>query len=207
MGTPLVIESPDSPSFVPYGKLLKGDFSDVVAYLQEKTPLPEKGNLYVRDEEALSHVPSVSRIKEEAFPNADMECGYCNGFNTKLNCLESHACPEVDVAADDLVLLLATPMDIEDGKISSSKVKAFRLKKGQAVLLYPFIFHFSPCRQGESFRCGIFLTQGTNADLKEPSADPRLWKVNKWLYAHPESNQAKLGAYLGIEGDNLEIVP
>jgi hypothetical protein len=51
----------------------------------------------------------------------------------------------------------------------------------------------------------IFLTKGTNLDLKTPSSDPCLWKENKWLYAHKDAPQAKLGAHIGILGTNIEI--
>ena len=192
--------------FSPYGRILDLDSSEFVAYLKEKAKMPQEGNLYVRSDEAMLSLKGAKQIQEEAFGMGDIEIGYCNGYNSLLNCLESHACPEVDVAADDLVLLLALPTDVHDGKIDSKDVKAFLLKKGQAALLYPYTFHFSPCKLSEEgFRCAIVLSEGTNADLKEKPSDPRIWKVNKWLFAHPESGQAKLGAYLGIEGENLKV--
>lgn len=188
-----------------YGYVLDHDFSDLISYL-ETTPIPSSGNLYVRDDPKMHSLPGFAYLQEKVFGLGEMESGYCNGNNKKLNCLEFHACPEVDLALEDLVLLLALPSDIENGKLNSSKVKAFSIKKGEAVVLPPYVLHFSPCmKDNVPFRCGIFLSQGTNQDLEVKPNDPMLWKQNKWLLAHPEAKQASLGAYVGIEGENIEI--
>jgi hypothetical protein len=195
-----------SKEFAPYGKLLKGDFSSAVAYLEEKTPMPEKGNLYVRSDLAFLSLPLLKGLQEEVFGNAPMEAGYCNGYNSLLNCLEYHACPEVDIFADDQVLLLALPSDIVADQIATKSCKAFLFKKGQAAVLYPYVLHFSPCKMSpKGFRCGVLLSDGTNSPLLEKPRDPRLWMQNKWLYAHPSSLQAGKGAYVGLTGENLEV--
>ena len=197
----------NTSEFAPYGEVLEGDFSPIVDYLNQHTPIPESGNIYVRDEEPFRLLDASKSIQESVFGLGEMEAGYCNGNNTKLNCMEFHACPEVDVAANDLVLLLALPSDIEDGILDSSKCKAFLVKKGQAVVLRPYVLHFSPCKyEGKPFRCAVYLAMGTNRDLTCKPRDPMLWKENKWLLAHPESKQASLGAYIGIKGKNIEVL-
>jgi hypothetical protein len=199
------MKTPASESFADYGVLLKDDFSDVVSYLETKTPIPETGNIYVASDEEFAKLPSAKALAARYFVNA-MQAGYCNGQNEKLNCLEYHGCPEVDIAADDLVLLLARQKDIVDNSIDSGKVVPFLLKKGQGVMLYPGTLHFSPCRQSlKGFRSAVFLAVGTNLPLDKPSPDPRYFKTNKWLYAHPEAKQASLGAYVGISGENITI--
>ena len=35
--------------------------------------------------------------------------------------------------------------------------------------------------------------------------DRMLWARNKWLLAHPESRQAKLGAWIGLRGRNIDL--
>ena len=35
--------------------------------------------------------------------------------------------------------------------------------------------------------------------------DPQLWACNKWLLAHPDSAEAKAGAYVGLVGENVHI--
>ncbi len=151
-------------------------------------------------------LPGMAAIRESVFGNGQIETGYCNGYNNKLNCMEYHSCPEVDIARDDLILLLALPSDIVDGTLDPAKVKAFLVKKGQAVILYPYTLHFSPCRLSkEGFRCGVILSAETNKDLEKKSSDAKLWRVNKWLLAHPESKQAAQGAYIGIVGENISV--
>ena len=193
--------------FRPYGYLLNGDFSDVVEYLEEESALPLEGNIYTREDEEMFGLPSSKKIHEMVFGLGEMEAGYCNGHNTKLNCMEFHACPEVNVAGTDMVLLLALPKDIVDGKLDSSKAKAYFVPEGTALVLRPYVLHFSPCMYKEKpFRCAVFLSGGTNRDLALKPSDPLLWKENKWLLAHPESKQAKDGAYIGITGENTEVL-
>ena len=188
-----------SSSFRKYGYVLEGDFSDIVNFLKKKAPMPEEKTLYEREDNYMHDLEGTKRIKEEVFGLLDMESGYCNGYNSRLNCLEYHASCEVNVAMNDLVLLLATPNDIKDGFINSKDVKVFKIKKGQAIVLHPYILYFAACQvTSKGFKCAVFLPDGTNRDLEVKPKDKRLWKENKWLYAHQDTIQAKNGAYIGI---------
>lgn len=202
-----ILSIKDNPAiFAPYGQLLPGDFSAIVAGLTAWTLIPPEGNVYQRDEPRFHTLAEVNGIQEEVFGLLRMQAGYCNGHNQQLNALENHASPEVDVAGDDQVLFLARENDVENGMIVSQKVQAFLLKKGEAVLLSPYTFHFSPCAvTKDGFRTAILLPWGTNEPLEKKSKDPRLWMKNKWLYAHPDSPQAARGAYVGISGENLRL--
>ncbi|MCI2068620.1 MAG: DUF4867 family protein [Bacilli bacterium] len=199
------MKTPRSNSFKEYGILLEGDFQEIVEYLEKNSLLPEQGNIYVADDPEFGKLASSLAIKEKYFVG-EMQAGYCNGQNELLNCLEYHGCPEVDIAATDLVLLLASQKDVVNKEIQTEKVVPFFLKKGEGVLLYPGTFHFSPCKQEKGgFRSAVFLSKGTNAPLKEVSLDPSYFKVNKWLFAHKEAKQASLGAYIGLKGENLKV--
>ena len=50
---------------------------------------------------------------------------------------------------------------------------------------------------------------GTNTAKPEIKADggddAQLWACNKWLLAHVESSEAAAGAYVGLEGVNIDI--
>ena len=35
--------------------------------------------------------------------------------------------------------------------------------------------------------------------------DRMLWARNKWLLAHPESDEAESGAYIGLTGENIDL--
>lgn len=194
------------PEFLPYGEVLDLETTEIVKYLQEKAKMPTNGNIYVRKDEEMMNLEGIDKIHEVVYGLGDIEVGYCNGYNSLLNCMEYHACPEVDIAADDLVLLLGLKEDIHGGILDSKDLKAFILKKGQAVILKPYTLHFSPCKLSENgFRCAIILSDKTNMDLESTPVDKTLWKINKWLLAHKDSPQASNGAYVGIVGDNIEV--
>lgn len=200
------ILSVTDPSFKEYGYKLKIDTSEIVSYLKNKAKMPKKNNIYVRDDLLMHSLKGINEIQEKVYWFSDIEVGYCNGYNSLLNCLEYHLCSEVNIAGDDLVLLLAKESDIKDGKVSSSDIKAFLVKKGEAIVLFPRVLHFSPCKlQDEGFTCAVILLDKTNMDLVTKPMDRRLWKINKYLLAHKDSLQASQGAYIGIEGENIKV--
>lgn len=200
------IRSVTDPEFQDYGYVLSFNTDEIVSYLKEKAKMPKENNIYVRDDKDMKSLSGIDEIHEKVYGLGDIEVGYCNGYNSLLNCMEYHSCPEVDIAADDLVLLLARPKDLKDGILNSKDVKAFLVKKGEAVCLYPYTMHFSPCKFSDNgFRCAIILSDKTNMDLDKKVDDKTLWKVNKWLLAHKDSKQATLGAYVGIVGENIKV--
>ena len=66
--------------------------------------------------------------------------------------------------------------------------------------------HVDPAK---GFRVLVALPQGTNTAKPEIKADggddAQLWACNKWLLAHVESSEAAAGAYVGLEGVNIDI--
>ena len=42
-------------------------------------------------------------------------------------------------------------------------------------------------------------------EIKNDGDDALLWACNKWLLAHPDSAEAKAGAYVGLTGENIKI--
>ena len=55
-----------------------------------------------------------------------IQIGYCNGDNRKLNGLEYHRSSEINIAVNNLVLLLGREQDIEaDDTYDTSRVEAF----------------------------------------------------------------------------------
>jgi hypothetical protein len=140
------------------------------------------------------------------------QLGYCNGHNTTLNCLEYHRDSEFNLGTDDFILLIAKQDEIdEEGKLDTAKVKAFRVPAGVMVECYATTLHYAPCHADpkKGFRVLVALPQGTNTD--KPVFEPKNWEDrllrarNKWLLAHPESNEAADGAYIGLVGENMDI--
>ena len=201
------------PEFKPYGKVITGmeqTVAEILAAL-EQTPLPE-GVGYVPTEPILQELPAAAVVSENLFGGMPAQLGWCNGHNTKLNCLEYHRDSEFNLGTQDFILLLAKMEDIGgDGKLDTAKVKAFRAPAGTLVECYATTLHCAPCHcdPAKGFRVLVALPWLTNTDkpaIQELSAEDKLlWARNKWLLAHPESAEAKQGAHIGLAGENINI--
>ena len=197
-------------AFRQYGKVIKDlDVSDIITAMSE-TPCPDDV-VYEPSIESLEACKSAQSVSDSLYGGMPIQIGYCNGTNTKLNCFEYHRDSEIDIAADDVILLVARQQDIQDGKIDSSKTEAFLCPKGTAVELYATTLHYAPCsaKLGEGFRVVIVLPKGTNEDKPaltvKNAEDNLLWAQNKWLLAHKDTAEAADGAHIGITGDNIDI--
>jgi len=197
--------------FAPYGKVLEGyDVADLLKALDEKTPLPE-GVEYVMSCADLEYTKAFGQLQNNAYGGMPIQLGYCNGHNTKLNCLEYHRDSELNIGSTDFILLLAKADDIIDGKLDTSKVMAFKAEKGQVVEVYETSLHYAPCsaKKGDGFKVVIVLPKGTNGPVPAltPANEEDKWMTacNKWLLAHEESSEAKNGAYVGLTGVNPDI--
>jgi len=137
--------------------------------------------------------------------------GWCNGHNTKLNCLEYHRSSEAILGTEDFILLLAKEEEVINGVLDTSKVKAFRVPAGVLVEQYATTLHYAPCQidPEKGFRVMIVLPLGTNAAKPEMRSmapeDKLLWACNKWLIAHKDTEEAKAGAWIGLTGLNIDI--
>ena len=199
------------PAFASYGKILEGyDTQELLRTLEAATPLPQ-GVEYVPSQPELEALPLTSLLASNAYGGMPIQMGWCNGHNTKLNCLEYHRDSEFNLGTEDFILLLAKMDDITDGKLDTAKVKAFRAPAGTLVEVYATTLHYAPCHvdPAKGFRVLVALPQGTNTAKPEIKADggddAQLWACNKWLLAHVESSEAAAGAYVGLEGVNIDI--
>ncbi len=197
--------------FKPYGKVLEGyDTAELIGAMN-KIDLPGSGTAYEPSIQSLEECSIFSELSDRAYGGMPVELGMCWGRNTKLNCLEYHKDSEVNIGSGDFILLLALMSDIEDGKLDTGKVKAFRAPAGVAVEVYETALHYAPCQvDEEGFRVAVVLPRGTNTDAPSITAaneeDKMLWARNKWLLAHPESGEAAAGAYVGLTGENIDLV-
>ena len=140
-----------------------------------------------------------------------IQLGWCNGHNTRLNCLEYHRDSELNIGAQDFILLVAKEDDIVDGRLDTAKVKAFRAPAGAVVEVYATTLHYAPCSAapGAGFQVVIVLPLGTNgpkpAITPLNGEDETLWACNKWLLAHADSSEAAQGAPVRLDGINVDI--
>ena len=197
--------------FVSYGHVITGyDVSELVETLDRISPLPE-GTEYVPGNEVLEALPIAKQLAANEYGGMPIQIGWCNGHNTKMNCLEYHRDSEVNLGTKDFILLLAKMDDIEDGKLDSAKVKAFKCPAGVPVEVFSTSLHYAPCNgaKGEGFKVLVVLPKGTNGPKPEITPlndeDKLLWACNKWLLAHPDSKEASNGAAAVITGKNIDI--
>ena len=200
------------PEFKPYGQIVKGlddAVQEILAGLAE-TPLPD-GVGYVPTDPILQELPAAVEISEHCFGGMPTQLGWCNGHNTKLNCLEYHRDSEFNLGTEDFILLLARQEEIVDGILDTSKVKAFKAPAGTLIECFATTLHYAPCHADASkgFRVLVALPWLTNTDrpvMENKTAEDEIMTArNKWLLAHPDSSEAKSGAKVGLSGENIDI--
>lgn len=195
-------------AFRKYGRVISEiDFSELVEKMGE-TPLPE-GVVYEPSVEILEALPIKEKLETAYYGELPIQIGYCNGHNHLLNALEYHRSSELDIAAEDLILLLGMQQDITDEyTYETSKVEAFICPKGTGVELYATTLHYAPCSVGGSgFRCVVVLPKDTNLPLDEKHAgyeDALITAKNKWLIGHAEGG-LDAGAHIGLIGENISV--
>lgn len=206
------IQSVKDAAFKTYGRIVDGyDYSLLLERLEAITDKPTDSVIYVPSVPELEDTPAYADLRDNCYGGMPIEIGYCNGTNTKLNCFEYHRDSEIDIAANDAILLVARQQDITDGQIDSSKTEAFFCPKGTAVELYATTLHYAPCsaKKGEGFRMVIVLPKGTNEEAPKITVkneeDNYLWARNKWLLAHKDTSEAEQGAHIGLTGENIDI--
>ncbi len=200
------------PAFASYGKILEGyDTQELLRTLEAATPLPQ-GVEYVPSQPELEALPLTAQLSSNAYGGMPIQMGWCNGHNTKLNCLEYHRDSELNCGTEDFILLLARMDDIApDGTLDTGLVKAFRVPAGVLVEVYATTLHYAPCSaaKGAGFRVLVALPKGTNGPRPDIQVlnreDSMLWACNKWLLAHPESSEAAQGAPAVLRGENIDI--
>ena len=201
------------PAFAPYGRIVQGlDCSELLDTLRRTTDKPADRVIYVPSCGALEALPAAKVLSDSVYGGMPVQIGYCNGTNTKLNCLEYHRDSEVNIVGDEIVFLVARQQDIQGGQLSTAKVEAFRAPAGTAVEFYATTLHYAPCdgARGAGFRVAVILPRGTNTEKPvlevRRAEDTLLWARNKWLLAHADTDEAKQGAFVGLLGQNIDIL-
>jgi len=208
----LKIKSINDKEFAKYGRIIDSlDCSELLENLRKTTPAPADSVIYVPGDENLESLDVMQVLRDNVYGGMPIQIGYCNGTNTRLNCLEYHRDSEIDIAADDIVLLVGSEQDAHGDSYDTQNIEAFLCPKGTAVELYATTLHYAPCsaKNGSSFRVIIVLPKGTNEEMPKiritNNEDKRLFARNKWLIAHPDSDEAKNGAVVAITGENIDI--
>ena len=205
------IYSVKAPEFKPYGALPEGYDTKELLEAMEHIAMPDSGTAYQPGIASLEACAVFGELRDRGFGGMPVQLGMCWGRNTKLNCLEYHRCSEINIGSTDFILLLAKQEEIENGLLDTAKVKAFRVPAGVPVELYATTLHYAPCQvpEEEGFRVAVVLPAGTKTEKPalEAKAEEDGWMAarNKWLLAHPDSDEAKNGARIGLSGANLDV--
>ncbi len=200
------------PEFKPYGQTVQGLEQAVQEILEVLATTPCSDRVeYTPCDADLAELPASVEISEHCYGGMPVQLGWCNGHNTRLNCLEYHRDSEFNLGTEDFILLLARQDEIDEGMLDTAKIKAFRVPAGVLVEVYATTLHYAPCHVDpeKGFRVLVALPEGTNLErpaIQNATAeDARLWARNKWLLAHPDSDEAAQGAYIGLTGENPDI--
>ncbi len=199
--------------FKTFGRVVEGyDFSQIIDYMKNNTPIPENGNIYVPSVEDMEKLPVKKEVEDILYGGMPIQIGYCNGRNSTYNGFEYHKGSEINIAVTPFMLVLGHVWDIEDNKFYVGKEKVFFVPQGVAIEMYQTTLHLSPCKvQDEGFRGVVILPKGTNTPHqdKKKTADKEstlLLHKNKWVLAHKDRKPLiDQGAYPGFIGENKEL--
>lgn len=196
--------------FAPYGRVVEGYDTAALVEALKTTPCTDQVE-YLPRVQCLHDAAGAEEIMEALYGGMPFQIGYCNGHNTRLNCLEYHRDSEFNLGTDDFILLLAKQDEIEDGILDTQKVKGFFVPAGVMVEVYATTLHYAPCHADakKGFRVIVALPDKTNTDYRPACSankmDKQLWARNKWLLAHKDSAEAAQGAVIGLTGENTDI--
>ena len=209
----VVIHSVFDDCFRTFGNVLDAELcAPLTAYLEEKTAIPETGNVYVASDPGLEALPPFDEIQNVYYGGMPVQIGYCNGRNTTYNGFEYHKGSEINIAATDLMLVLGHTWQIKENCFHVGDETVFFVPKGTAIELFQTTLHLSPCRVCDAgFKAVVILPRGTNTPLEKKPQDPTgearlLLQKNKWVLSHPEREPLmRQGAFPGLIGVNKEL--
>ena len=193
--------------FGSFGRIVRNlDVSEIIE-AANRIPRPENGSAYMPSVPEFEALSVSKQIENEYFGTLPAQIGYCHGHSNFLNATEWHSCSEINIAITPLVLILGHIWDIKDGKIDSSKFKAFYLPAGTVVEVYATTLHFCPCEvDKDGFGCVVGLTAGTNTNLETEADNKMLFRKNKWIISHTDNTDLiNKGVVAGITGTNYQI--
>lgn len=155
--------------FLSYGRIVTGyDFSDLISYMEDRTDIPEQGNVYVASVPEMENFPVRKEIQSILYGGIPIQIGYCNGRNTTYNGFEYHKGSEINIAVTDFMLVLGHSWEIKNNHFDNRDATVFFVPKGTAIEMYQTTLHLSPLRVCDrGFKGIVILPKGTNTPLTE----------------------------------------
>ena len=206
----MVIKSVTDKAFKKYGQVLKNyDCTEIIEKMKS-TPLPDDV-IYEPSIEELEKLSIAKELQDREYGELAIQIGYCNGNNYMLNAVEYHRSSEINIAVNDLILLIGSQQDIEDDySYDTAKIEAFKVPAGTIIEVYATTLHYAPCNANEDgFRCVVVLPRDTNLPLEneisKSGEDALLFARNKWLIGHKDTDLGEQGAFIGLKGENISL--
>ena len=215
--------------FKRFGRVHAGyDLEELTSYMEEKTVIPDEGNMYIPSEEPMELTHIAKTIKSVIFGGMPIQIGFCNGRNSTYNGFEYHKCSEINIAVTDMMLVLGHLTDVSHCHFNNDDATVFFVPKGTMIEMFQTTLHLSPLKVcDEGYKAVVILAEGTNTPLSPKEKRERdsiitnlanrneddkdvetalLLARNKWVIAHPDRTQlTDQGAYPGIIGENKEL--
>lgn len=208
----MTIYSVYDEAFRPYGRVVTGIPCEELLAAMATVSMPESGVAYEPAIPVLEQCgDAFAAFRDRLFGGMPVQLGMCWGHNTRLNCLEYHRDSEFNLGTGDFILLLVKMEDVHDMMLDTASVAAFRVPAGVLVEVYATTLHYAPCHTDpeKGFRVLVALPRGTNTAAPEIPArsgeETYLTACNKWLLPHPDSDEARSGAKVGLTGINIDI--
>lgn len=208
----MTIYSVYDEAFRPYGRVVTGIPCEELLAAMATVSMPESGVAYEPAIPVLEQCgDAFAAFRDRLFGGMPVQLGMCWGHNTRLNCLEYHRDSEFNLGTGDFILLLVKMEDVHDMMLDTASVAAFRVPAGVLVEVYATTLHYAPCHTDpeKGFRVLVALPRGTNTAAPEIPArsgeEAYLTACNKWLLPHPDSDEARSGAKVGLTGINIDI--
>ncbi|MBE6050302.1 MAG: DUF4867 family protein [Clostridium sp.] len=206
----MVIRKVTDIEFRKYGRVLENYNCKEILEVMKDTPLPNDV-IYEPSIRELEELEIAKDLKDREYGGLDIQIGYCNGNNHLLNAVEYHRSSEINIAVNDLILLIGSQQDIKENyTYDTSKIEAFLVPAGTIIEVFATTLHYAPCNASDGgFRCVVVLPRDTNLPLENKveslGEDALLFAKNKWLIAHKESGLEEDGAFIGLIGENISI--
>ncbi len=196
-------------AFAPYGRILQGYPLKGLMEVVSALPVGDK-ICYQAREERLHLAPDAEKCGDMFLGGMPFQLGYCTGKSTRLDAMAFHRSSELLCGAQDFILLLALAGELENGFLSTDRVRSFRVPRGDAVELYGGVLHALACPTPcDSLRVLILQPYATNSAYRTTdeanNVDRTLWARNTWLLAHRESAAAAQGAFVALQGENIDL--
>lgn len=190
----------NDPRFARYGRVVQLPNPDKYLAALSGTVMPDEGTYYTPEEPRLQAAMADDVALEMGF--MPVEVGHCSGHNVSAGTMEYHKSSELNLCRQDMILVLASLLDMKDGAISTDQFEAFLLPAGVCVEMYATTLHYAPVATcAEGFQCIVVLPRGTNTPLAEGEAVAPLYMRNKWLFAHEGDDALRAkGCAMGVRG-------